>query len=145
MPRFDAVEYQERLVAAFANAAAVDLRRDYITVTARDAHFRIPARQVSSVDPLPAATPIPRALPWVLGVSNVRGRILTLAHFEHLVTGVRTSEPAYCLSLHDSPYALAVIIDLSDEGAPIVELSALLPPCAINPGNPSRTTASASS
>jgi len=133
MSQFDGVEYQKLLIAAFASAAPIDLRRDSITVSVGEARYRIPATGVSSVDPVPPATPIPRALPWVLGVSNVRGRILTLAHFEHLMTGKPSAEPAYCLSLHDSPYALAVNIDLSDENAPLVDLAGLLPACVIGP------------
>lgn len=143
MSQFDGIEYQKLLVAAFGNAASIDLCRDSITVAAGEARYRIPANGVSSVDPVPPATPIPRALPSVLGVSNVRGRILTLFHFEHLVRGSRSTEPAYCLSLHDSPYALAVNIDLSDDSAPLVDLAALLPQCAIDAGNVRRTAPSA--
>lgn len=134
MSQFDAIQYQERLVAAFDHAGELDLGRDFITVAARDARYRIPAPWVSSVDPMPVATPIPYAMPWVLGVANVRGRILTVAHFEQLMTGARSALPAYCLSLHDSPYALAVSIDLSDDQAPIVDLAAVLPNSAIDSG-----------
>lgn len=131
MSQFDGIEYQKLLITAFSRAAPIDLKRDAITVAAGGVRYRIPASGVSSVDPVPLATPIPRALSWVLGVSNVRGRILTLAHFEHLVTGRAVTEPVYCLSLHDSPYALAVNIDLSDENAPLVDLATLLPACVI--------------
>lgn len=133
MSQFDGVEYQKLLIAAFGREASADHRQDSITVSAGEARYRIPSSGVSSVDPVPPATPIPRALPWVLGVSNVRGRILTLAHFEHLVTGKPGAAPAYCLSLHGSPYALAVNIDLSDENAPLVDLATLLPACVIAP------------
>lgn len=145
MAHFDVIAYQQRLVDAFKQAGAADLRRDFITVTAGEARYRIPAARVSSVDPLPVATPIPRALPWVMGVSNVRGRILTLAHFEHLLTGGRGSDPAYCLSLHDSSYALAVAIDLSDDKAPVVDLASVLPEYAIDLGTSPRPSIPAQS
>lgn len=134
MSQFDAMAYQQRLVEGFRNRAAMDPFQNFITVGVGAESFRIAAPQVSSVDPLPVPTPIPRALPWVLGVVGVRGRILILAHFEHLLRGQRQREPAYCLSLHDSPYALAVSIDLADANAAIVDLSAILPDCAIDPG-----------
>lgn len=142
MSQFDGIGYQELLVAAFGNAAQAGLGHDCITVAAGANRYRILAAGVSSVDPIPPATPIPRALPWVLGVSNVRGRILMLAHFEHLVTGARTAEPAYCLSLRDSPYAVVVSIDLADEQAPLVDLATLLPPCAFDLGQVPRATPS---
>lgn len=143
MPQFDAMAYQQRLIEGFRNRAAIDLLQNFITVSAGADSCRIAATRVSSVDALPVSTPIPRALPWVLGVVSVRGRILILVHFEHLLHGQRAHEPGYCLSLHDSPYALAVSIDLADANAPIVDLAAVLPVCAIDPGAVRRTIPSA--
>jgi twitching motility protein PilI len=46
--------------------------------------------RISEILPCPQSTPVPGAKPWIIGLSNVRGELLTVVDLAWFLTGVRT-------------------------------------------------------
>jgi twitching motility protein PilI len=45
--------------------------------------------QIHEILPIPASTPVPGAKPWIIGLANVRGSLLTVIDLVWFLTGVR--------------------------------------------------------
>jgi twitching motility protein PilI len=56
-----------------------------------DIHLTCNIEQVSEFLPVPVFTPVPGTKPWILGLSNVRGDLLTVIDLSWFLNGVRTS------------------------------------------------------
>lgn len=46
--------------------------------------------EIAEIIPLPQSTPVPGAKPWILGLANVRGELLTIIDLNQFLTGERT-------------------------------------------------------
>jgi twitching motility protein PilI len=46
--------------------------------------------QIHEILPIPASTPVPGAQPWIIGLANVRGSLLTVIDLVWFLTGVRS-------------------------------------------------------
>lgn len=46
--------------------------------------------RITEILPCPQATPVPGAKPWIIGLANVRGELLTVIDLARFVTGVRS-------------------------------------------------------
>jgi twitching motility protein PilI len=60
----------------------------------------------------PAATPVPGAKPWILGLANVRGSLMTVVDLAWFLTGKRSPITAHSrllsTSLHKAPVGLLI-------------------------------------
>ena len=45
--------------------------------------------QIHEILPIPASTPVPGAKPWIIGLANVRGSLLTVIDLVWFLTGVQ--------------------------------------------------------
>lgn len=75
-----------------------------------DETFGFPVRHLREIVPLPAVTRLPFAPAWILGISQVRGTLLSVIDLSRL-SGVKgTSTPAYLavLDAPDGPIAFTV-------------------------------------
>jgi twitching motility protein PilI len=69
--------------------------------------------EVVEILPVPAITPVPGALPWMLGVANVRGNLLPIIDLKLFLEGVRTvmHEGQRMLLMRQQGGDVAVLID----------------------------------
>lgn len=69
--------------------------------------------EVVEIIPLPAATPVPGAAPWMLGVANVRGTLLPIVDLKQFMEDERTTlhEATRVLVVHQAGGNVAVLID----------------------------------
>ena len=68
--------------------------------------------RINEILPCPQATPVPGAKPWIVGLANVRGELLTLIDLGRFLTGVRTpitnSSRVLAASLNRAPVGLLI-------------------------------------
>jgi twitching motility protein PilI len=68
--------------------------------------------RIHEILPLPQSTPVPGAKPWVLGLANVRGTLLTIVDLNWFLTGVRSpitpGSRLLAASLHKAPVGLLI-------------------------------------
>ncbi len=56
-----------------------------------DAHLACNVKQVHEFLPIPAYTPVPGTKPWILGLANVRGDLLTIVDLAWFLNGKRST------------------------------------------------------
>jgi purine-binding chemotaxis protein CheW len=86
-------------------------RDQHIIVTLSGVSYAVPLPSIQEVEQVPAITPVPFSAPWVLGVINLRGTVLTLVDLPALLgMGVwQVSRNARILVIRgDEPVAVAV-------------------------------------
>jgi purine-binding chemotaxis protein CheW len=66
-----------RLLALAAADDAQSRRESIVEFTLGEARYTLPAQAVREVVPLRSLTPLPGVPPWIAGLINVRGQILT--------------------------------------------------------------------
>ena len=59
--------------------------------------------KVQEILPLPVATPVPGAKPWILGLANVRGTLMTIVDLAWFLKGERTAQSARSRLLATGP------------------------------------------
>jgi len=68
--------------------------------------------RISEILPYPQPTPVPGAKPWIIGLANVRGELLTVIDFARFLTGVRSpvrnNSRLLATSLNKAPIGLLV-------------------------------------
>lgn len=68
--------------------------------------------RISEILPCPQSTPVPGAKPWIIGLANVRGELLTVVDLSWYLTGVRTpltnSSRLLAASLNKAPIGLLI-------------------------------------
>jgi len=68
--------------------------------------------RIHEILPLPQSTPVPGAKPWILGLANVRGSLLTIVDLNWFLTGVRSpitsSSRLLAAGLHKAPIGLLI-------------------------------------
>jgi len=68
--------------------------------------------RISEILPYPQSTPVPGAKPWITGLANVRGELLTVVDLARFLTGVRTPVTGRCrllsTSLNKAPIGLLI-------------------------------------
>ncbi len=72
-------EYQERLLARIRDSAAEGSATSYLGMMVAGERWVVQLTDVSEVIPLPALYPIPLTRDWLLGVTNLRGTLYTVA------------------------------------------------------------------
>ena len=68
--------------------------------------------RISEILPCPQSTPVPGAKPWIIGLANVRGELLTVVDLAWYLTGVRTpisnNSRLLAASLNKAPIGLLI-------------------------------------
>ena len=68
--------------------------------------------RITEILPCPQATPVPGAKPWIVGLANVRGELLTVIDFARYLTGVsspvRSNSRLLATTLNKAPIGLLV-------------------------------------
>lgn len=84
-----------------------------VTFALGDSRVACKIDQIHEILPIPASTPVPGAKPWIIGLANVRGSLLTVVDLVWFLTGVRSSitqrSRLLATSLNKAP--LGLIID----------------------------------
>jgi twitching motility protein PilI len=83
-----------------------------VTFSAGDARMACNISRISEILPCPQSTPVPGAKPWIIGLANVRGELLTIVDLAWFLTGVRTPITARCrlltTTLNKAPLGLLI-------------------------------------
>lgn len=61
-----------------------------VTFNVGDIRMTCHIDRISEILPCPQTTPVPGAKPWIIGLANVRGELLTVVDLAWFLTGVRT-------------------------------------------------------
>ena len=61
-----------------------------VTFAVGESRLACNIERVHEILPVPASTPVPGAKPWILGLANVRGSLLTIIDLSWYLTGVRS-------------------------------------------------------
>jgi twitching motility protein PilI len=68
--------------------------------------------RITEILPCPQSTPVPGAKPWILGLANVRGELMTVVDLSLLLTGAHTSMSSrsrlLATSLNRAPIGLLI-------------------------------------
>jgi twitching motility protein PilI len=69
--------------------------------------------QIHEILPIPASTPVPGAKPWIIGLANVRGSLLTVIDLVWFLTGVRSpmTQRSRLLATYLNKAPIGLIID----------------------------------
>jgi len=109
--------------ASSPDAAGTDLRQEYVTVRLGGQLLGIPVLAVHDVLKSQQITRIPLAPPWVAGVLNLRGRIVTAIDLRHrLGLGARSdggTDMSVVVECRGEPYSLQIdsvgeVLDLAE-------------------------------
>jgi twitching motility protein PilI len=83
-----------------------------VTFGMGDARLACNIERISEILPCPPSTPVPGAKPWIVGLANVRGEILTIVDLSWYLTGVRSprtnSSRLLASSLNKAPIGLLI-------------------------------------
>lgn len=109
------LEYEKRSesFAPGANSASGPTREwSGVTFGLGNSRLACNINRIHEILPLPQSTPVPGAKPWVLGLANVRGSLLTLVDLNWFLNGVRSpvtqSTRLLASSLHKAPIGLLI-------------------------------------
>jgi len=83
-----------------------------VTFGVGDARMACNINRITEILPYPPSTPVPGAKPWINGLANVRGELLTVVDLARFLTGVRTPVTArsrlLATSLNKAPIGLLI-------------------------------------
>ena len=87
------LEYEKRSTQfspGASNGGGVSEEWSGVTFSVGDTPMACNIDRISEILPCPQSTPVPGAKPWIVGLANVRGELLTVVDFSWFLTGVRT-------------------------------------------------------
>ena len=109
------LEYEKRSTQFSPGARTSDGRSEEwsgVTFSVGDIHMACNIDHISEILPCSQATPVPGAKPWIIGLANVRGELLTVVDLCWFLTGVRTPLTARSrllgTSLNKAPIGLLI-------------------------------------
>jgi twitching motility protein PilI len=83
-----------------------------ITFGLGDTRLACNIERITEILPCPQSTPVPGAKPWIVGLANVRGELLTVIDFARYLTGarsqVRPNSRVLATTLNKAPIGLLV-------------------------------------
>ena len=62
-----------------------------VTFSLGDTRLACNIARISEILPCPQSTPVPGAKPWIVGLANVRGELLTVIDLAHFLSGQRAA------------------------------------------------------
>ena len=74
-----------------------------VTFRLGDTHLACNIDKIQEILPLPTPTPVPGAKPWILGLANVRGNLMTVVDLAWFLTGTRSPLTARSRLLASGP------------------------------------------
>lgn len=84
---------QERLAGRLAEAKKSGPDASWLAVQARGQRYLLPLVHSGEIFPVPAIQPVPYTQPWFLGVSAVRGALMSVVDMALLFHGKGTEKP----------------------------------------------------
>ena len=63
-----------------------------VTFSLGDTRLACNIARISEILPCPQSTPVPGAKPWIVGLANVRGELLTVIDLVHFLSGQRSDD-----------------------------------------------------
>jgi twitching motility protein PilI len=99
-------EYQRRSESFEPDSSASSGHSDEwsgVTFALRDYRLACHIDQVQEIIPLPAATPVPGAKKWILGLANVRGNLMTVVDLGWFLNGERSKVTPHTRLLATGP------------------------------------------
>jgi len=87
------LEYEKRsakFTPGASNGGGASEEWSGVTFSIGDTSMACHIDRISEILPCPQATPVPGAKPWIIGLANVRGELLTVVDLSWFLTGVRT-------------------------------------------------------
>ncbi len=84
-----------------------------VTFALGDSRLACKIDQIHEILPIPASTPVPGAKPWIIGLANVRGSLLTVVDLVWFLTGMRSpmTQRSRLLATQLNKAPLGLIID----------------------------------
>jgi twitching motility protein PilI len=83
-----------------------------VTFSLSDVRLACNIERIAEILPCPQATPVPGAKPWIVGLANVRGELLTVIDLARYLTGIRSpikgSSRLLATSLNKAPIGLLI-------------------------------------
>ena len=83
-----------------------------VTFGLGEARLACNINRIQEILPLPQSTPVPGAKPWIIGLANVRGTLLTIVDLSWFLSGVRSPltqrSRLLATSLHKGPIGLLI-------------------------------------
>ena len=110
--KLNLLEYQEALLEKIAQSQP-GLGADDIRVVSGDHVYTIPSREISEASAVPPLTHIPGAKPWILGIGNLRAKVLPVGSLD-LLLGHKVGAGGICLILKHYPLAMVVTLSESE-------------------------------
>jgi twitching motility protein PilI len=109
------LEYEKRS-AKFApgSKSGTDQSREWSGVTFGIGESRLACNidRINEILPCPQSTPVPGSKPWIIGLANVRGELLTVVDLSWYLTGIRSPLTAgsrlLAASLNKAPIGLLI-------------------------------------
>lgn len=123
----DAITARDReLDAASQPAPAVSTElpaaRRFVLLSIAAGHYAIPEAYVTELERVPRITLVPQTPPWMRGVTNVRGDIVSVIdmhRFLQLDTEPGPSARLLVVRLLDEPFTTGLIVDAVDRIVPV--------------------------
>ena len=87
------LEYEKRsakFTPGASNGGGASEEWSGVTFSIGDTSMACHIDRISEILPCPQATPVPGSKPWIIGLANVRGDLLTVVDLSWFLTGVRT-------------------------------------------------------
>jgi len=109
---FDATTIKEEIGPDLVEAPT-DLRNQYILVTLEKTHFALPLSSALEIGRRPVITPLPNLPNWVLGISNIRGEIISFINLKAFfgITSTGTKSERRFLIIYNQDLKVGIIFD----------------------------------
>jgi purine-binding chemotaxis protein CheW len=129
----------QRLARPLEEAAAVALQLEVIEFRLGQEPYALPSTSVREVYPLKGLTPLPCTPPFVLGVMNVRGRILPVADLSSLfgLTKQPLSDQSTVILMRAGELEVGIVTDFVI-GVRSLPLTTIHPPLSTLANSPAR-------
>ena len=109
------LEYEKRSATYTPGAGGGDRDSEEwsgVTFSVGDTNMACNIDRISEILPCPQATPVPGAKPWIIGLANVRGELLTVVDLYWFLKGIRTPVTArsrlLATNLNKAPIGLLI-------------------------------------
>ena len=109
---FDATTIKEEVSPDLVEAPT-DLQNQYILVALEKTHFALPLSSALEIGRRPVITPLPNLPNWVLGISNIRGEILSFINLKAFfgITSTGTKSERRFLIIYNQDLKVGIIVD----------------------------------
>jgi purine-binding chemotaxis protein CheW len=109
---FDATTIKEEIGPDLVEAPT-DLRNQYILVALEKTHFALPLSSALEIGRRPVITPLPNLPNWVLGISNIRGEIISFINLKAFfgITSTGTKSERRFLIIYNQDLKVGIILD----------------------------------